>query len=140
MPLQPDAGEAGISNEPSSKCTLCTPPVLFQVTVSPGFTATSFGVNWLEIVALTVWLAPRAGAAAAAAISTPNDTPIRTQRSLIAPTLTGQVLTRKGTMVVGPWPYARGSGPYRVRTQIVHSVSTTVSRGARGRRPSVSVR
>ena len=68
-----DAGDAGITNEPSSKCTLWNPLVLFHVTVSPTLIATCLGVNKLKLFAVTVTVA--AGAAAAgtsAATRMPN--------------------------------------------------------------------
>jgi hypothetical protein len=49
-----EEGDAGIVYEPSSKFTLCSPPVLFQVTVSPWLIVTLLGLNVSEGVALTV--------------------------------------------------------------------------------------
>ena len=55
-------GEAGMMKELSSKWTLCTPPLLFHVTISPTLTPTCLGTNWLAKFELTVWLAANAGA------------------------------------------------------------------------------
>ena len=57
-----ESGKAGMSKELSSKWTLCSPPPLVQVTVSPGATVTSAGVKTLSL-ATTVWLAAPAGTA-----------------------------------------------------------------------------
>ena len=70
-----DDGEAGMSYELSSKCTLWIPPALFHVTVSPALTSTFRGVNWLPGVAVTVWLTARAGADCTTSASIPTSTP-----------------------------------------------------------------
>src|SRR5689334_11218784 len=70
-------GEEGIVYEPSSKFTLCSPPLLCQVTVSPWLMTTLLGLNVSDGVALTVWLAAHAPGAT---VSAPRRTPIRTQR------------------------------------------------------------
>ena len=47
--------------ESSSKWTLCNPPVLFQVTMSPRLTVTSVARTELELT-VTVWFAASGGA------------------------------------------------------------------------------
>ncbi len=54
-------GDAGMSNELSSKWTLWSPLPLFHVTISPVFTVTVLGEKVLMPVAVTVWLAAGAG-------------------------------------------------------------------------------
>ena len=57
-------------NELSSKRTLWNPPpTLFHVTDSPWSTVTAAGMNTSELVAVTVWLAARAGATATKSVA-----------------------------------------------------------------------